>query len=257
MFTNKRIFHVPTTANYGYRNSIAQILCTDCSSIKIRGSVLVVQYKNGKKEKFLYIASRERKKIKALLSTLSFEGAPSKTQQRTHLCPRCTKELEQRKYTCSNCRLEFKSREEAKRLSLIYPGGGYFYTGHPFLGVSDALTEAILLFLVLAGLASMIQGAKGGTAALVVFGIALAIEKAITVYHSNHFIKEYITKEKDIKSVAYKEKEQQGQANSAFEESRCHAKTPKSSRARAKSLILMFAFFILIYCKRHSTEKHK
>jgi hypothetical protein len=205
VFTNKRIFHVPTTANYGYRNSIAQILYTDCSSIKMRGRMLVVQYKNGKKEKFLYMAGRERKKIKALLSTLSFEGAPSKTQQRTHLCPRCTRELEEMKYTCSNCRLEFKSKEEAKRISLIYPGGGYFYTGHPFLGISDAITEAILLFLVFAGLTSMIQGAKGGTAALVIFGIALAIEKTITVYHSNHFIKEYITKEKEIKSVAYKD----------------------------------------------------
>ncbi len=26
-----------------------------------------------------------------------------------------------------------------RKISIIYPGGGYFYTGHPFLGLRDAL----------------------------------------------------------------------------------------------------------------------
>ncbi len=52
VFTNKRIFHIPTTSNYTYRNSIAKILYADCQTIEIKGSALVVKYKNGKKEKF-------------------------------------------------------------------------------------------------------------------------------------------------------------------------------------------------------------
>jgi len=37
IFTNKRIFHIPTKRNYSYRNSIAQILYSDCDSIQIKG----------------------------------------------------------------------------------------------------------------------------------------------------------------------------------------------------------------------------
>jgi hypothetical protein len=202
IFTNKRIFHIPTKQNYSYRNSIAQIPYPDCDSIQIRGRKLVVGYKNGKKEKFLYIASKEKKKIKALLPTISFEGYPSEIQKRVHLCPRCTKELEEEKYICSNCYLEFKEKDKARKISLIYPGGGYFYTGHPLLGISDAVVETILLVLVILSLIDAINSVEGSGVDFFTFAILLVIEKAITVYHSNHFIKEYIPKEKEIKAIA-------------------------------------------------------
>ena len=201
IFTNKRIFHVPTKRNYSYRHSIAHILYPDCDSIQLKGSKLVVVYKNGKKEKFIYIARNERRKIKALLPTLSFEGYPREIQKRVHLCPRCTKELEEEKYACPYCFLEFKEKDKAKKISLIYPGGGYFYTRHPFLGISDAIVETVLLVLVILSLIDVTKGVKGSVVALFIFGLALVIEKAISVYHSNHFIKEYIPKEKDITSI--------------------------------------------------------
>jgi hypothetical protein len=202
IFTNKRIFHIPTKQNYSYRNSIAQILYPDCDSIQIKGRKLVVGYKNGKKEKFLYIASKEKKKIKSLLPTISLEGYPSEIQKRIHLCPRCTKELEEGKYLCPNCHLEFKDKDEARKISIIYPGGGYFYTRHPFLGVSDAIVETILLVYVIVSLIDVINGVDGSGAGLCIFAIALIFEKLITVYHSNHFIKEYIPREKDIQPIA-------------------------------------------------------
>ena len=92
IFTNKRIFHIPTKQDYSYRNSIAQILYPDCNSIQMKGRNLVIEYKNGKKEKFLMIAGKEKKKIKVLIPTISFEGPTSKTQKRVHLCPGCTKD---------------------------------------------------------------------------------------------------------------------------------------------------------------------
>jgi len=202
VFTNKRILHIPTKRDYSYRNSIAQILYPDCNSIQVKGRKLVVGYKNGKKEKFLYIASKEKKKIKALLPTISFEGYPSEIQKRIHLCPRCTKELEEEKYVCPNCYLEFKEKDKAKKISLIYPGGGYFYTRHPFLGISDAIVETILLVLVILSLIDVINGVEGSGVELFTFAILLGIEKAISVYHSNHFIKEYIPKEKAIQPIA-------------------------------------------------------
>ncbi|MBW2005715.1 MAG: hypothetical protein JRI72_14165 [Deltaproteobacteria bacterium] len=201
IFTNKRIFHIPTKRNYSYRHSIAHILYPDCDSIQLKGNRLVVGYKNGKKEKFIYIARNERNKIKTLIPTISFEGTPSEIQKRIHLCPRCTKELEEEKYVCPYCFLEFKEKDKAKKISLIYPGGGYFYTRHPFLGISDAIIETVLLVLVIVSLIDVTKGVEGSVVELFTFGILLVIEKAISVYHSNHFIKEYIPKEKDIAPI--------------------------------------------------------
>jgi len=201
VFTNKRIFHIPTKFNYSYRNSIAQTLYADCQTIEMKGRTLVVRYKNGRKEKFYYMGGKERKKIKALLKTISLEGVQSKTARRINLCPRCTKELIEDEYTCHNCRLEFKSKAEAKRISIVYPGGGYFYAGHPWLGIGDAITESILLLFVVLTLVDALQGGKDGFGSFVLFSIILALEKALTVYHSSHFIKEYIPKEKEIKPI--------------------------------------------------------
>ncbi len=200
VLTNKRIFHIPTTFNYSYRNSIAQITYGDCQAMKLKGRTLVVEYNDGRKENFYYIAGKERKKLQALLKTTPLEGVKSKAGGRVHLCPRCTKELIADEYTCSNCHLEFKSKAEAKRISIVYPGGGYFYTRHLWLGIGDAITESILLLFVVVSLVDALQGDKGFSS-FIVFSIVLATEKLITVYHSNHFIKEYIPKEKEIKPI--------------------------------------------------------
>ncbi len=200
LFTNQRIFHIPTKANYSYRNSIAQILYSDSKSIQIKGRRLLVEYKNGEKEKFLYISGKEKKKIKALLPTISLEGSPSKTLKRIHLCPRCTNELDEGKYRCANCNLEFKDKSEARKISLIFPGGGYFYNRHPLLGISDGLVETILLISVVTSLITVLNG-QGSIGSFFFFTIFLAIEKVITVYHSNHFVKEYIPKEKEIRPI--------------------------------------------------------
>jgi hypothetical protein len=200
LFTNQRIFHIPTKANYSYRNSIAQILYSDCKSIQIKGRRLLVEYKNGEKEKFLYISGKEKKKIKELLPTISLEGSPSKTLKRIHLCPRCTSELDEEKYVCANCNLAFKDKSEARKISLIFPGGGYFYNRHPFLGIGDAFAETILLVWIVAALIPVMSG-QGSIVPFFIFIIFLAIEKLITVYHSNHFVREYIPKEKEIRPI--------------------------------------------------------
>lgn len=198
VFTNKRIFHIPTKINYSYRNSIARILYSDCQIIKMSGRTLVVRYKNGKKEKFYYMGKKEKKKIKELLKTISIEGSQSERGGRTHLCPRCTKELVKNEYMCPNCRLEFKNKDEARKISLIYPGGGYFYTGHPWLGTGDAITEIILSIFVIVSLVMTFRGEEGGFQMFIFWLIILILEKAVTVYHSNHFINEYIPKTKEI-----------------------------------------------------------
>lgn len=208
VFTNERIFHIPTKQDFSYRNSISQIMYADCQNIAIKGRSLVAEYKNGKKEKFVYIPRSEGKKIKTLLQEMSIEGQPSLTLGRTHLCPCCTNLLVTDQYTCPSCSLEFKNKKQTKRISIIYPGGGYFYTGHPFLGLGDALAEIYLTLLVIAALIAVISGDVGSISMLVFFSIILALEKALTVYHSNHFIKEYIPKVRSIKILTREPKTQ-------------------------------------------------
>lgn len=200
VFTNLRMFHIPAKADFSYRNSIARINYADCEAISMKRSCLEVRYKDGTREKFTYIDRKERKKIKALLSGTSFGGVHSPGRGRTHLCPRCTAELVKDKFTCPGCRLVFKNISDGRRISILYPGGGYFYTRHPVLGAGDAVTELILLVLVIASLVDALQGNGTGFVPLAIWGTALIIEKAISVYHSNHFIREFIPEEKVVQA---------------------------------------------------------
>ena len=198
VFTNKRILHIPTKANFAHRNSISQILYTDCRSIKMKGSTLFVNYSNNSKENFNYIAGNERKKIRAFLETVSFDNYQDSIQTRTHLCPNCTEQLIDNEYICPNCQLEFKNKSKCLNTSLIFPGGGYFYTGHMLLGFADAITETLLTIFVIVSLIDAIRGVEDGIALTIIFGISLAIEKIITVYDSNKFLKEFIPSNKNL-----------------------------------------------------------
>lgn len=186
VFTDRRVFHIPTTSGFDYRESVAEIRYGDLESIAQKGSRLKVAYKAGAKDLFLYIRGSERKKIRALLQTPDRLASPGATGSRTHLCPKCTHVLEADRFDCPGCGKEFKSRSKARDLSLWFPGGGYFYTGHPFLGVMDAMIEVLFLVLV----ATSLMNGEWSVAAI--FGVLLALEKAVTVYHANHFVKEYI-----------------------------------------------------------------
>ena len=193
IFTNKRILHIPTKTNYSYRNSVSQILYTDCQSIQLKGRTLVVNYAGKSKEKFYYIGGSENKKIKAFLKTVSFDN-PQNTalQTRTHLCPRCTGQLINNEYICQGCGLEFKNKSEGFRISVIFPGGGYFYTGHILLGIADALVETLLTIGVILSFIDALKGVEDALLSTIILAIILALEKAITVHDSNKFLDEYI-----------------------------------------------------------------
>jgi len=203
VMTDRRIFHIPTNMNYNYRRSIAQIRYSDTESIVQKGSKLKIKYKSGAKDLFLYVRRAERKKIRAILPSLSHEGPPSKSGKRVHLCPRCSAELENDLFECPSCALEFKSRKTALKLSIWLPGGGYFYTGHPLLGIGDALFELLLILAVIVSLIPDAEFPDGNFGSAIVFGVILLIEKMITIYHANHFVKEYLTKDKEIKPVGH------------------------------------------------------
>lgn len=192
VFTDRRIFHVPTTMSYDYRESVAQIRYGDLQSIVQKGNRLKIAYKSGVKELFLYVRRSERKKIRALLQAVDQPGSSGTAGNRVHLCPKCTQVLEADRFDCPGCGKEFKSRTKARKLSLWLPGGGYFYTGHPYLGVADAVIELLFLVIIIGSFISTSNSPNGDLALAAVFAVFLAIEKAITVYHANHFVKEYL-----------------------------------------------------------------
>lgn len=197
VFTTKAILHIPTKTNYDYRESIARIRYADCKRLRVRGSHLYVQYMNDTKERFLYVPRAQRLKIKGFLKDLKIATGPAHAGRR-HLCPRCTAPLAKGMYQCPSCRLQFKDVGTAKKLSLLLPGGGYFYTGHWFLGLGDFAVELALLALVINELAGVAEGRPGSEVGAAFFGAALAIEKLITIHHAKRYISEFIPKEKVV-----------------------------------------------------------
>ncbi len=201
IFTNKRILHFPTRANFFPKQSVAQIWYGDIEEIRLSGFLgrtLEMEYKSGKKEKFYYIPSREFKKLKTLISNLVTGVHPSAVLERHHLCPKCIVPLQKNVFSCPNCHLEFKNLKRAIRLSLLFPGGGYFYAGHPIMGIGDAITETGLLILLISSFISAFTSPNPTVAwaSFIPVAFLLSIEKLITIYDTKHFINEYIPVDK-------------------------------------------------------------
>jgi hypothetical protein len=164
---------------------------------------LKIEYKSGKKEKFYYIRSNEFKKLKTLEDLALMKGhQPSKERERHFLCPKCITPLLKELFSCPNCHLEFKNMKEAKRLSILYPGGGYFYSGHPLIGVMDAMTEGVLLILLITNIVGALNRIELWGSAFFV-AVLLFFEKLITIYHTKHYISEYIPADKNMGAASF------------------------------------------------------
>jgi len=204
VFTNRRILHFPTKHNFTPKHSLSQIRYGDIEEFKLSGflgRVLKIEYKSGKREKFYYIKSREFKKLKTL-GHLFIKGQPSHVRERHFLCPRCITPLVKDIFSCPNCHLEFKNMKYAIRLSILFPGGGYFYTGHPVLGIMDAITEGVLLLELIVSLFKALTTMESWGFALL-FAVLLFYEKLITIYHVKYYIGEYIPMDKNIGVVSF------------------------------------------------------
>ena len=201
VFTNHRIFHIPATANYQFKNSIAQILYDGCRSISLKGGTLVVEYaKFGQTEKFKAIALSERKKIKALMKAKPFAGTKTQLGQRAHLCPQCTRPLSTGKYVCESCQLKFKNKIFAYISAILVPGGGYFYARHYLIGLLNAIVEVCLLAGMAVALQDMMNKVEGSIKYMALLGAIYLVVKAISVIHSTHFINEFIPRKKNVQA---------------------------------------------------------
>ena len=204
IFTNKRILHFPTKYDFTPKHSVSQIRYGDMDEFKLSGflgRLLKIEYKSGRKEKFYYIKSREFRKLKTLEPRF-IKGQPSNISERHSLCPKCMTPLQKDVYSCSNCHLEFKNMKTATWMSILFPGGGYFYAGHPILGLMDAITEGFLLIILIINVMGALERMELWGFVLFV-AILLFIEKLITIYHAKHYIHEYIPVDKHVGAVSF------------------------------------------------------
>lgn len=206
IFTNKRILHFPTGTNFRPKSSIAEILYGDIAEAKVRGffgRAFTLTYRTGKEESFNYVESPDFKKLKAILPSLPKEIHPSEVSERHHLCPRCRARLLKGRFSCPACRLPFKDGERAMRLSILYPGGGYFYTKHLLMGIGYALAESALLIFLITGLINVLMGRGGseGWEAVFALAVALIIAKIETIYHAKHYVNEFIPIDENFAST--------------------------------------------------------
>ncbi len=206
-FTDRRILHIPTI-DRSYHCSIAQILYTDCLRLRMWGSTLTAKYKSGRTEKFRCIDSKSKKKIRSLLSNMSLEGMASIALERTPLCPVCTRPLIKNYYTCPHCSLRFKRKVWSVLFSIIFPGGGYFYTRHPFLGLVDAAMEIIFAtLLALISVAFFMSSGADKTLlghTIWVCAFILVLKKLSSMLFSSKCVEEFIPKPRHVKVITDK-----------------------------------------------------
>ena len=197
VFTNNRIFHIPTTPGYKFRHSISEIPYSGCKNITLNGSTLVVEYhKYSKLEKFFGIDRRERKKLRSLLSAIKRKSSRKEFISRNNLCPQCAALLVDGSYTCENCQLKFKTKLMAFVFTILVPGGGYLYIRQYFLGIVTAIVELILLVYLGYALADVIDGQGLRLFRLASFGFALIFTKCISLLHVSDFITEFIPRKR-------------------------------------------------------------
>ena len=209
--TNRRILHIPVNLKGKWRQQIRSLQWEDLKEGKISGAIftraLTLRYGGGKKEKFWSIPARDGRKLKRLLTILATKGggATLPRQEMVSLCPDSMTPLTAGAEKCTECETRFKTKSNMIRYSLLIPGGGYFYTGHPFLGAADLFGEVFLLYytlvFALVGLGwpypyvgpldPVLQPGPAWVLAGI-FGITLAIEKVMTIHHGRFFLRYFL-----------------------------------------------------------------
>ena len=85
--------------------------------------------------------------------------------------------------------------------SILLPGGGYFYTGHPLIAMLPAVVEGLLVLEILgflfAGLASP-KAMPNILSGLLLLGLFWALETAVTILHCRRYVREYIPEKRDL-----------------------------------------------------------
>jgi hypothetical protein len=197
VFTDRRLFYVPTNWRHEYRGSVAEVLYSDCKSILVKDEALVLEYISGKTEKYPGVPHADGPLIMQIpmnadsSSPADDVSTYSTARERHHLCPKCTQALPPNVRTCPFCGLKFKYEREAVLQAIVLPGGGYFYANHLVMGMVACIVENYLMILMLMGALGMVQRRLDAKLLLLTTALMVA-EKIISCYHARRFMVEFI-----------------------------------------------------------------
>jgi len=205
VITNKRLLFFPVKRDGTWRESVRSLQWGDLEEVKPKGLLVrnvTFNSKNGTKITYTNLPCADANKIAAIAAALlpAASGEMTSTHGFVQICPDCRSVLTQGQYICSGCGLTFKNEKSMVTRSILLPGGGYFYTGHPLVAMIPAIVEGLLVLDILAflfvGLASP-KAMPNILSGLVFLGLFWAIETAVTILHCRRYVREYIPEKRD------------------------------------------------------------
>jgi hypothetical protein len=200
VITNKRILFLPVKRDGSWRESVRALQWGDLEEVKPKGLLvknITFKSKNGLKTTYTNFRRADAKKIVAIATAFlpAASGESTSTHDWVQLCPDCRSILTLGQYSCSGCGLTFKNEKSMVTRSILLPGGGYFYTGHPLIAILPAIVEGLLVLEILvflfAGLASP-KAMPNILSSLLLLGLFWAFETAVTILHCRRYVREYI-----------------------------------------------------------------
>jgi hypothetical protein len=204
VLTNRRLLHLLVERNGTWKRTVRCARWGDVEEAKAKGFLgarLTAKYRDGRKEVYSALTGDDAKRIQLLLECLIPAGAAetSPALSMTSLCPECRSTLTPGIYECPSCRRAFKDEQTALQRSWLIPGGGFFYTGHPYLGISHGLVEAVLLLFVGGWLLTAVgvfgsapEDRASALAGAVVAAIILALNKWVMARAAKRQVRNYI-----------------------------------------------------------------
>ena len=210
VITNRRIVQILVDTKGRWRGNLRTVAWGDITEATVKGwlsPVLWLKCRNGNRDKYWRLKHADAKKIRVLAAALvpASSGETTAAQGAVSLCPECLAQLSERVYVCPACSLVFKDERTLLKRSLLIPGGGYFYTGYTFLGITDFIAEAWLMIILIVLIAGLYASwgkppAKPGGATpgdlligTLTFLALFAVEKLLTIYHGRSFIRQFIS----------------------------------------------------------------
>lgn len=207
--TNTRILFFPVERDGSWKESVRALYWGDLREIKKKGLLgnnFTFKFKNSAKVTYTNFRRGDAKKLTAIASALipAASGEQTAAQGLVQLCPDCCNALTQGQYSCSTCGLTFKNEKTMILRSIFLPGGGYFYTGHPFIAILPAIVEGLLLleilFIMFGRLASP-KPVPNLLPELIGLGIFWALETGVTILHCRRYVRDFIPEKRDIARV--------------------------------------------------------
>ena len=205
VITNKRILFFPVKRDGSWRESVRSVYWGDLEKIKAKGWLVrnvSFKFKNGAKVTYTNFRRADAKKLTAIAAALipSASGEQTSAHGPVQLCPDCRETLTEAQYACPSCGLSFKNEKTMIFRSIVLPGGGYFYTGHPLIAIVPAVVEAFLVLEILLVLRAGFTSPKAVPEfihVLLILAVFWALETGITILHCRRYIREFIPEKRD------------------------------------------------------------